>query len=51
MGKLETLKILVVGIIVICLYNIFTTHSSLVLFGSSFIGAACTVIAMKLNKE
>ena len=51
MGKLETIKILLFCIIIICLYNIFTTYSSIVLFGSSFIGAACTVIAMKLNKE
>ena len=51
MGKLEVIKVLLAIIIVICLYNILTTYSSIVLFGSSFIGAACTIIAIKLNKE
>ena len=51
MGKLETMKLLLAIIIIICLYNILTTYSSIVLFGSAFIGAASTVIAIKLNKE
>ena len=51
MGKLETMKILLWIIIGICLYNILTTFSSIVLFGSAFIGVVSTVIAIKLNKE
>lgn len=51
MGKLELSKILLWIVIGICMYNILTTFSSIILFGSALIGVVSTIIAIKLNKE
>ena len=48
---LKVFKLLLWTTITICLYTILVTHSSIVLFGASFIGTIGTIVAIQLNKE